>query len=147
MDKNIDLARPPFRYPVYVGFVLLRTRGQRIYGCGMENMSDPTLSPVICCEHGPMLMLLQVVVMSASDVVPTEAPGAGVDCDPYCVLEVLPEGSRMKEGAAENTKYKTVCKVRVVELCTLIDECCIWNLNYRQHNIAFVFEFFRLNWY
>lgn len=49
--------------------------------------------------------------MSASDVVPTEAPGAGVDCDPYCVLEVLPEGTRPKQGAAENTKYKTVCKV------------------------------------
>ncbi|CAM9463836.1 unnamed protein product [Scytosiphon promiscuus] len=53
---------------------------------------------------------LRVVVVSASDVVPTEAPGAGVDCDPYCVLEVLPEGTRSKQGAAENTKYKTVCK-------------------------------------
>ncbi|CAM9796158.1 unnamed protein product [Ascophyllum nodosum] len=52
----------------------------------------------------------RVVVVSASDVVPTEAPGATADCDPYCVLEVLPEGSRAKDGAAENTKYKTVCK-------------------------------------
>ncbi|CAN0245066.1 unnamed protein product [Pylaiella littoralis] len=58
----------------------------------------------------PDLSELRVVVVSASDVVPTEAPGAGVDCDPYCVLEVLPEGSRQKQGAAENTKYKTVCK-------------------------------------
>ena len=57
------------------------------------------------------MSVLQVIVVSASDVVPTEAPGAGVDCDPYCVLEVLPEGSRPKQGAAENTKYKTVCKV------------------------------------
>lgn len=53
----------------------------------------------------------QVVVVSASDVVPTEAPGQGVDCDPYCVLEVLPEGFRSKQGAAEKTKYKTACKV------------------------------------
>ncbi|CAM9749893.1 unnamed protein product [Ectocarpus sp. 13 AM-2016] len=59
----------------------------------------------------PDLSELRVVVVSASDVVPTEAPGAGVDCDPYCVLEVLPEGTRPKQGAAENTKYKTVCKV------------------------------------
>lgn len=59
--------------------------------------------------------LHKVVVQSASDVVPTEAPGAAVDCDPYCVLEVLPEGSRPKDGAAENTKYKTVCKVRAAE--------------------------------
>ncbi|CAM9908564.1 unnamed protein product [Ectocarpus fasciculatus] len=58
----------------------------------------------------PDLSELRVVVVSASDVVPTEAPGAGVDCDPYCVLEVLPEGTRVKQGAAENTKYKTVCK-------------------------------------
>lgn len=50
--------------------------------------------------------------MSANDVVTTDAPGSGVDCDPYCVLEVLPEGPRAKQGAAENTKYKTVCKVR-----------------------------------
>ena len=58
--------------------------------------------------------ILKVVVVSASDVVPTEAPGATADCDPYCVLEVLPEGSRAKDGAAENTKYKTVCKVRML---------------------------------
>ena len=37
-----------------------------------------------------------------------------MDCDPYCVLEVLPEGLRHKQGAAENTKYKTVCKVCAV---------------------------------
>lgn len=58
-----------------------------------------------------MQQSMQVVVISASDIVPTSAPGAGVDCDPYCVIEVLPEGSREKDGAAENTKYKTVCKV------------------------------------
>lgn len=53
----------------------------------------------------------KVVVISASDVVETVAPGASVDCDPYCVIEVLPEGSRPKSGPAENTKYKTGCKV------------------------------------
>lgn len=56
-------------------------------------------------------------MISASDVVPTEVPGVAVDCDPYCVLEVLPEGSRPKDGAAENTKYKTVCKVSI---------CWVW---------------------
>lgn len=71
-----------------------------------------TLSSLLSrCRRCCRCRCFQVIVVSASDVVPTEAPGASVDCDPYCVLEVLPEGSRSKQGAAENTKYKTVCKV------------------------------------
>ncbi|CAN0023134.1 unnamed protein product, partial [Choristocarpus tenellus] len=51
----------------------------------------------------------KVTVVSANNIVPTHI-GQAVDCDPYCVLEVLPEGSRPKKGMAEGTKYKTVCK-------------------------------------
>eukprot|EP00903_Cladosiphon_okamuranus_P018659 g17174.t1 len=82
---------------------------------GLSDMSDLGRGAPAATVPGvgivsPDLSELRVVVVSASDVVPTSAPGAGVDCDPYCVLEVLPEGSRQKQGAAENTKYKTVCK-------------------------------------
>eukprot|EP00752_Nemacystus_decipiens_P012470 g11044.t1 len=79
-------------------------------GLGMGSRGAPATTVPGVGMVSPDLSELSVVVVSASDVVPTAAPGAGVDCDPYCVLEVLPEGSRPKQGAAENTKYKTVCK-------------------------------------